>query len=92
MYSSEASSSFTDALVKEKSLQLEPKKTSTEKKREKRKVQREITKKVSECFAVFNGVYIATNCKVETKQLSKALTQCEFLQPPVGQWCLGLGG
>ena len=49
--SDEVGSTFTEALLQNKSLRLERKKNSTEKRREKRQLHREVTHKISESFA-----------------------------------------
>ena len=51
VYTDEVNSSFTDALLQNKSLRLERKKTSTEKRKEKRELHRDVTKKVTKSFA-----------------------------------------
>lgn len=50
-YVSEANCSFTDALLQDRSFRLERKKTSGERRREKRQVHREVTKKVAQHFS-----------------------------------------
>ena len=51
IYTSEAGSSFAEALVSDKSLKLEHKKTRAEKRREKRQMQKKITEKINQSFA-----------------------------------------
>lgn len=65
-YSNAASTSFTDAMLKDKSAQLERKKTKNEKRREKRATQRKITAEVSECFA--ENAAITLLCEGESKR------------------------
>jgi hypothetical protein len=51
IYEEEESTSFTDALLKTKSLELERKKTFNEKRKEKRETQKKVIKQVNENFA-----------------------------------------
>lgn len=51
VYTNEANCSFTEALVQDRSLGLEWRKTSSERRWEKRQLHREVTKKVAELFS-----------------------------------------
>lgn len=87
VYSSEASSSFSDALLKDRSLRLERKKTGSENRKEKRKMQRVITKKVSKCFAETAAITMLTEGESKRKYHRKRLAQsfCSPEAPPTAK-------
>lgn len=79
-YTNEASTSFTDALLKTKSIGLEKRKSQNEKRRERRRVQKEITKKVNEHFADKAAITLLTEGDSKRKYHRKRLSQ-SFCSP-----------
>ena len=67
MYEVEASTSFTDALVRTKSSGIEKKKSQNEKRKEKVKVQKELTKTVNDHFAEKAAISMLTECESKRK-------------------------
>ena len=63
LYEVEASTSFTDALVKVKSSGLEKKQSQHEKRKEKIRVQKELTKTVNDHFAENAAISMLTECE-----------------------------
>ncbi|ORU94424.1 MAG: hypothetical protein A6F71_09280 [Cycloclasticus sp. symbiont of Poecilosclerida sp. M] len=76
----EASTSFADALLITKSLGLERKKTKMEKKKEKREVEKAITKKVNEHFAEKAAIPLLVEGESKRKYHRKRLAQ-SFCSP-----------
>lgn len=76
----EAGTSFTDALLQTKSASLERKKTSNEKRKEKRNIQRDITKKVNEQFAQTAAITLLTEGESKRKYHRKRIAQ-SFCSP-----------
>lgn len=83
VFESEASTSFTDALLQDKSLGLERKKTRAEKRREKRNMQKEITKKINKSFAEKAAITMLVENESKKKFHRKRLAQS--YQTPEGQ-------
>lgn len=73
--SDEVGSTFTEALLQNKSLRLERKKNSTEKRREKRQLHREVTHKISESFAENAAISMLTEGESMRKYHRKRLAQ-----------------
>lgn len=80
VYASEANVSFTDALIKTKTAGLERKKTSKEKAREKRTMQKKITNKINEHFAENAAITLLTEGESKRKYHRKRLAQ-SFCSP-----------
>ena len=80
VYSDGASTSFTNALVGNKSIGLERRKTSNEKRKEKRAVERAVTKKVNECFAEKAAITLLAEGESKRKYHRKRLAQ-SFCSP-----------
>lgn len=80
VYSDEAGSSFADSLVQVKSLQLEHKKTKAEKKKEKKHMQKVVTKKISECFSENAALTMLTEGESKRMYHRKRLAQ-SFCSP-----------
>lgn len=80
VYENEASTSFTEALIKTKSAGVEKKKTQNEKRREKRHLQKEITYKVNEHFADTAAITLLTEGESKRKYHRKRLAQ-SFCSP-----------
>ena len=74
-FSSTASTSFVDAMVKTKSIGIEKKKSRSEKRKEKRHQQKEITSKISEQFADKAAITMLTEGESKRKYHRKRLAQ-----------------
>lgn len=87
VYANEAGSSFTDALVQDRSFQLEHRKTSAEKKKEKRQMQKAISKKISKCFAENAAITLLTEGESKRMYHRKRLAQsfCSPEEPPAAK-------
>ena len=79
VYTNEASISFTDALLKTNA-KVERKKTSNEKRKEKRAIQKEITDKVNAQFAQKAAITLLTEGESKRKYHRKRLAQ-SFCSP-----------
>ena len=81
IYEKEAATSFTDALLRDRSIGLERKKTPYEKKKEKRNIQRELVSKVNESFAENATITLLvegeSKRKYHRKQLAKSFATPE---------------
>ena len=86
-YTNEASSSFRDALLQNKSLQLERKKSGSEKRKEKRKMHRDITKRVEKCFAEKPAITMLTEGESKRMYHRKRMAQsfCSPEGPPAAK-------
>lgn len=78
----EASSSFRDALIQSKSLQLEHKKSSAEKRKQKRKIEKAVTEKISKFFAESATTTMLTEGESKRMYHRKRLAQ-SFCSPEV---------
>ena len=81
VYEAEASASFTNALVITKSSGLEHKKNKKDKRREKIKVQKELTKAVNDHCAEKAAISMLTECESKRKYHRKRMSQ-SFESPP----------
>ena len=75
VYEVEASTSFTDALVRTKSSGIAKKKSQNEKRKEKVKVQKELTKTVNDHFAEKAAISMLTECESKRKYHRKRMAQ-----------------
>ena len=75
VFEAEASTSFTNALVSTKSSGLEHKKSKKDKRREKVKVQKELTRAVNDHFAEKAAIFMLTECESKRKYHHKRLSQ-----------------
>lgn len=75
VYEVEASTSFTDALVKNNSSGLEKKKDLKEKRREKLKLQKEFTETVNNHFTESAAISMLTECESKRKYHRKRMAQ-----------------
>ena len=75
VYDMEASTSFTDALVKTKSSGLEKKKSQKDKKAERVKVQKQLIKAVNNHFAENAAISMLTECESKRKYHRKRMAQ-----------------
>jgi hypothetical protein len=80
VYSSEASTSFIDAMVKTRSIGIEKKKSRSEKRKEKRHQQKEITSKITQQFADTAAITLLTEVESKRKYHRKKLAQ-SFCSP-----------
>ena len=80
VYRDEASTSFTDSLLKTKSVGLERKKSKIEKKKEMRDMHRQVTKKINECFAEEAAITLLTEGESKQKYQRKRIAQ-SFCSP-----------
>ena len=86
VYETEASTSFTNAVVSTHSSGLEKKRSKNDKRREKAKFQKEITKRVNEHFAQNAAISMLTECESKRKYHRKRMAQSFHSpqeQPPV---------
>ena len=75
VYEDEASTSFTDSLVRTKSSGLEKKKSKKGKRKERVRVQKELTKVVNEHFAESAAISMLTECESKLKYHRKRMAQ-----------------
>ena len=75
VYEVEASTSFTDALVRTNTSGLKKKKCLKEKRKERVKVQKELTKAVNEHFAEKAAISMLTECESKRKYHRKRMAQ-----------------
>ena len=80
VFTNEASTSFTDALVRTKSLRLDRRKTKTEKRKEKRQIEKSITKQVNDFFAEKAAISMLVEGESKRKYHRKRLAQ-SFCSP-----------
>ena len=75
MYVDETNTSFCDALLKQKSLGLENKRSAYEKKKEKREMQKTFTKQVNKKFAEKAAITMLVEGESKRKYNRKRLAQ-----------------
>lgn len=84
VYVNEGGPSFTDALVTTKSSGLERKKTSYEKRKEKRKIEKEVVKAVNESFSKKAAITLLTENQLKRQyhRMRLAQSQCSPEEQP----------